>query len=68
MNSSTFGTSLEPSSLIVLGAQRERSAPPDDVFMEHPTGAFRGLAFAIIFNVLLICTGTAAWILWKLIR
>jgi hypothetical protein len=30
--------------------------------------AFRGLFFAMIFNVMLVLTGAAGWVLWTLLR
>lgn len=31
-------------------------------------GALRGLAFAILFNVLLVLVGVGAWQLWRILR
>lgn len=41
-----------------------------DETCETPNGgnAFRGLFFAMIFNVMLVLTGAAGWVLWALLR
>lgn len=38
--------------------QVEEAFPKDDLFEEHPGGAYRGLAFVMLFNLLLIFLGT----------
>ncbi len=59
---------FEKPSLGSVANRKERFAPADDVYTENPTGAYRGLAFALIFNVLLALIGAAGWILWRVIR
>jgi hypothetical protein len=40
--------------LNLLPLQAEETAPQDDSFEGHPGGAYRGLAFAILFHLLLL--------------
>jgi hypothetical protein len=68
MGSPTIGAPFEPSELTVVFRSQERFAPTDVVYTENPMGAFRGLAFALIFNLLLAIAGFAAWELWRLLR
>jgi hypothetical protein len=68
MGSPTISASFEQPKLAIVVYRRARFAPLDDVYTENPTGAFRGLAFAMVFNVLLVLTGAAGWLLWRLIR
>ena len=62
------GASLDSASLALVVRRSERFAPTDDFYQENPIGVFRGLAFAMVFNLLLALTGIAAWELWRLLR
>ncbi|GGH11125.1 hypothetical protein [Silvibacterium dinghuense] len=42
--------------------------PEDDVYAEHPTGAYRGLMFAMLFNLALAVCGFLIWFLWHTLR
>jgi hypothetical protein len=42
----------------VLPYQAEEALPEDDLFEEYPGEAYRGLAFVMLFNLLLIFLGT----------
>ena len=68
MGSPTFGASFEQPKLAIVVWRKERFAPADDVYVENPMGAFRGLAFAMVFNVLLVLSGAAAWGIWHLMH
>ena len=68
MRSPTLGAPFDHPKLPILVQPRTQSVPTDSVHIENPTGAFRGLAFAMIFNVLLALAGAAAWGLWRMIR
>jgi hypothetical protein len=54
--------------LAIVVYRRAVFAPADDVYTENPMGAYRGLAFAAVFNVLLVLTGAAGYMLWRIIR
>jgi len=41
-----------------LPPQAEEALPGDDLFKEYPGAAYRGLAFVMLFNLLLIFLGT----------
>jgi hypothetical protein len=41
-----------------LPPQAEEVLPEDDLFEEYPGAAYRGLAFVMLFNLLLIFLGT----------
>ena len=62
------GASLDSASLALVVRRSERFAATDDFYQENPIGVFRGLAFAMVFNLLLALTGIAAWELWRLLR
>jgi hypothetical protein len=68
MGSPTIGAPFDQTELAIVFRSEERFAPSDDVYVENPAGAFRGLAFALIFNVLLVLTCSAAWALWRLLH
>jgi hypothetical protein len=68
MGSPTIGAQFDQAELAVVFRAKERFAPSDDVYTENPMGAFRGLAFAMVFNALLVLAGAAAWELWRLLR
>jgi hypothetical protein len=68
MGSPTIGAPFERGELAIVFRNEERFAPTDDVYIENPMGAFRGLAFAMIFNVLLAIGVAAVWMLWRMIR
>ena len=40
----------------------------DEIYEENPVGVFRGLAFAMVFNLMLALTFAAGWGLWRLLR
>ena len=68
MGTPTIGAHFEQHNLALIAGTKERLTPTDDVYTENPTGAYRGLAFAMIFNVLLVLTGAAGWALWRLLH
>lgn len=68
MGSPTIGAPFDQGELAIVFRSKEHFAPTDDVYIENPMGAFRGLAFALIFNLLLALAGLAAWELWRLLR
>jgi hypothetical protein len=68
MISPTIGASFEPAHLVIVARRNEHFAPEDDFYQENPIGVFRGLFFAMIFNVMLALTGFAGWQLWHLLR
>jgi hypothetical protein len=68
MGSPTVGVTFEQHHLVLIAGGKEHFAPTDDVYTENPMGAYRGLAFAMIFNVLLVLVGAAGWVLWHLPR
>lgn len=57
------GASIDPALALALRRQ-ERFA--EDICKENPVGVFRGLAFAMIFYLMLGLTGAAGWELWRL--
>jgi hypothetical protein len=68
MGSSNIGTFDQQPKLAIVVYKRAVFAPADDVYTENPMGAYRGLAFAMVFNVLLVLTGAAGWVLWRLMH
>ncbi len=62
------GASLDSASLALVVRRSEHFVPVDDFYQENPIGVFRGLAFAMVFNVMLTLTGVAAWEIWRLLR
>jgi len=62
------GASLDSASLALVVCRSDRFAPTDDFYQENPIGVFRGLAFAVLFNLMLMLTGVAGWELWRLLR
>jgi hypothetical protein len=70
MGSPTIGAASfdQQPKLAIVVYRRAVFAPADDVYVENPMGAFRGLAFAMVFNVLLVMTGAAGFMLWRMIR
>jgi hypothetical protein len=62
------GASLDSASLALVVRRSERSAETVDFYRENPIGVFRGLAFAVVFNLLLTLTGVARWELWRMLR
>jgi len=62
------GASLDSACLALVVRRSERSAQTVDFYQENPVGVFRGLAFAVVFNLLLTLTGVAGWELWRLLR
>lgn len=67
MLSPTFDTSLRPPRLTVVRRVQPFS-PTDDIYIENPFGAIRGLGFALAFNLVLVSIGLAAWEVWQLLR
>jgi len=57
--------SIDPALALVL-SQEARFA--ENIYEENPVGVFRGLAFAMVFNVILALSGVAGWELWRLLR
>ena len=57
--------SIDPALALVL-SQEARFA--ENIYEENPVGVFRGLAFAMLFNVILALSGVAGWELWRLLR
>lgn len=68
MGSPTIGVPFEQHHLALIVGGKERFAPTDDVYTENPTGAFRGLAYAMAFNVFLALLGWGGWSLWHMLR
>jgi hypothetical protein len=68
MGSPTAGTFDHQPKLAIVINRRAVFAPADVIYTESPMGAYRGFAFAMVFNVLLVLAGAAAWGLWRLIR
>jgi hypothetical protein len=68
MGSPTIGAPFDQGELAIVFRSREHFAPTDDVYTENPMGAFRGLAFALLFNLLLALAGFAVWELCHLLR
>jgi hypothetical protein len=68
MGSPTVGAPFDHPKLAIVVPPRAQFGPADDVCTENPVGTFRGLAFAMVFNVLLVLAGAAAWGLWRMIR
>ncbi|HZD48437.1 MAG TPA: hypothetical protein VE178_06800 [Silvibacterium sp.] len=62
----TAGASLNSATLTLVPSREERFA--DDIYQENPMGVFRGLAFAMVFNLMLALTGIAGWELWRMMR
>ncbi len=57
--------SIDPALALVLSQE----APfAENIYEENPVGVFRGLAFAMVFNVILALSGVAGWELWRLLR
>ena len=59
------GASMDPALVLAL-SRDERFA--EDIYEENPIGVFRGLAFAMIFNLMLALTAAAGWGLFRLLR
>ncbi|MBV8632120.1 MAG: hypothetical protein JOZ83_14410 [Silvibacterium sp.] len=59
------GASLDPALALAL-SREERFV--DDIYEENPVGTFRGLAFAMVFYLIMGLTGIAGWELWRLFR
>jgi hypothetical protein len=60
------GASIDSTTLSLVLSREERFV--EDVYQENPIGVFRGLAYAMVFNILLVLTGMAGWELWRLLR
>ncbi len=63
----TVGSRVKPSALALVD-RKARFGPADVVYTENAVGAYRGLVFAMVFNVLLFLTAAAAYGLWRLLR
>jgi hypothetical protein len=68
MVSPTFDASLHPTNLIIIVPRAEAFRPTDDVYVENPFGAYRGLYFALACNLILGFVGVAGWEIWHLLR
>lgn len=64
----SMNASFNSPGLAIVVYRREHLAPADDVYVENPMGALRGLAFVLVFNVLLAFTGIAGWGLWHMLK
>jgi hypothetical protein len=62
----TAGASLDSTTLTLVLSRDKRLV--DDIYQENPIGVFRGLAYAMVFNLLLTLTGVAGWELWRMLR
>jgi Mg/Co/Ni transporter MgtE len=58
------GASIDPAFALAL-SREERFA--EEIYEENPVGVFRGLAFAMIFYLMLALTGAAGWEIWRLL-
>jgi hypothetical protein len=61
------GASIDSTTLATLALSREQRFA-DDIYEENPVGVFRGIAYAMVFNALLMLTGMAGWEIWRLLR
>lgn len=68
MASPTFEASVRPSNLIIFVPRIEPFKATDEVYVENPYGAYRGLCFAVACNIVLAVLGVAGWELWRLVR
>ncbi len=68
MTTTSMNATLNSPGLAIVVYRKEYFAPADDVYVENPMGAFRGLAFVLVFNVLLGLTGIAGWGLWHMLK
>jgi len=59
------GASID-SALVLVLSREERFR--EEIYEENPVGVFRGLAFAMVFYVVVALTGAAGWELWRLLR
>jgi Mg/Co/Ni transporter MgtE len=59
------GASIDPALALAL-SREERFA--DEIYEENPVGVFRGLVFAMVFNLMLALSGAAGWELWRFLR
>jgi len=57
------GASIDSGLTLVL-SREERFR--EEIYEENPVGVFRGLAFAMVFYLMLALTGVAGWELWRL--
>jgi hypothetical protein len=68
MDSSTFSASLNSNPLMLASKPAERLVPTHVVFTEDPIAAFRGLFFALVFNLVVVCAGAGVWAVWRFVR
>lgn len=61
------GASIDSTTRLALSLSREESFA-EDIYEENPVGAFRGLAYAMVFYVMAMVIGVAGWELWHLVR
>jgi len=61
------GASIDSATLAALALGREERFA-DDIYEENPVGVFRGLFYAMVFNLMLTLTGVAGWEIWRLLR
>jgi len=59
--------SIDSGTLVALALSREERFA-DEIYEENPIGVFRGLLFAMVFNIMLTLTGVAGWEIWRLLR
>jgi hypothetical protein len=67
MGTPTIGASFEPSCLAIVLYRAERFAQAVDFYEENPVGSFRGLAFAMGFNLVLALMGIGGWEIWRML-
>ena len=63
----TAGASIDSTTRLALSLSREESFA-EDIYEENPVGTFRGLAYAMVFYVMLMVIGVAGWEIWHLMR
>ena len=61
------GASIDSTTTLALALSREERFV-EEIYEENPVGIFRGLAYAMVFYVLLMVAGAAGWELWRLVR
>jgi len=59
--------SIDSRTLAALALSREERFK-DEIYEENPMGVFRGLVYAMVFNLMLTLTGVAGWEIWHLLR
>jgi hypothetical protein len=59
------GASIDPALALALSCEERFK---EEIYEENPIGVFRGLAFAMVFYLMVALTGVAGWELWRLLR